>query len=149
MLVTLHNLLCKEWTTRHCILIITKAMTLLISFSNDIEAILVAKVVPYRVVRIVTCAHGIDVQPLHQLDILKHSLTCNNIATVWVHLMTVDSLEENRLTIDQHLRVFDFNLAETNFERDCFNSLTRLGIFNIHIEIIKIRSLCCPLLWVS
>ena len=114
MLVTLHNLLCKEWTTRHCILIITKAMTLLISFSNDVEAILVAKVVPYRVVRIVTCAHGIDVQPLHQLDILKHSLTCNNIASVWVHLMTVDSLEENRLTIHQHLRVLNLNLTETN-----------------------------------
>ena len=114
MLVTLHNLLCKEWTTRHCIFIITKAMTLLISFSNDVEAILVAKVVPYRVVRIVTCAHGIDVQPLHQLDILKHSLTCNNIASVWVHLMTVDSLEENRLTIHQHLRVLNLNLTETN-----------------------------------
>ena len=149
MLIAFHNLLGKERTARYSILAVTKAVAFLISLSNNVESILVAKVVPNRVVRIVTSTHSIDIQPFHQFNVLKHTLTCHNITTVWVHLMTVSSLEENRLTIDQYLCILYFNLAETNLEWDSLDSLARLSILYINIEVIEVRSLSRPLLRVS
>ena len=149
MLIAFHNLLGKERTARYSILAVTKAVAFLISLSNNVESILVAKVVPDRVVWIVTSAYSIDIQLLHQLNILNHTLTCHNVTTIRVHLMTVSTLEENRLTINQYLRILDFNLTETNLEWNCLNSLASLGILYMNIEIIEIRCLCCPLIWVS
>ena len=149
MLVALHNLLGKERTARYGILTVAETVTLLIGFSYDIESVLVAKVVPDRVIGIVTGTHSVDIQLLHQLYVLNHTLTCHHITTIRVHLMTVSSLEENRLAIDQHLCILDFNLAETNLERDSLDSLARLGILHMNIEIIEVRSLSRPLLWVS
>ncbi len=56
---------------------------------------------------------GVDIQALHHLDVLNHALHAYVVTSIRVHLMTVGTLQENRLTVDQELLVLDFHLAET------------------------------------
>ena len=68
---------------------ITHAVALDIRLCRQIDAILVAEVVPTGIVGIVAGAYGIDIQILHDLDVLNHALHGDDIATVGIELMTV------------------------------------------------------------
>ena len=57
------------------VLLVEEAVTLLICLCADVQTILVAKVIEVRIVRIVTCADGVDVELLHELNVLHHALT--------------------------------------------------------------------------
>ena len=118
VLVALHDLLGKLWGEAHRRRIVAETVTLLVRLRDEVQTILVAEVVPARVVGIVACAHGIDVEPLHQLDILYHALAAHIVAPVGVHLVAVGSLEEYRLAVDEHLRVLDFYLPESHLLRN-------------------------------
>ena len=118
VLVALQNLLGKYLLHNGCVLSILEAVALLVGFSRDVETILVAEFVPYGVVGIVACSDGVDVQTLHYLDVLNHTLTSHNVATIWIYLMTIGTLNEYRLSVDEQLTVLDFNLAEAHLLRN-------------------------------
>ena len=50
-----------------------------------------------------TGANSVDVKTFHNLDILYHTLTCNEITTIWIHFVSVGTLEENGLSVDKYL----------------------------------------------
>ena len=77
VLVALQNLLSKLRLLGSSIVAILEAVALLVGLCCDINTIFITKVVPYWVVRIVACANGINVQALHNLDILNHALARN------------------------------------------------------------------------
>ena len=60
---------------RKALVTVAHPVGLYIGLGHDIEPVLVAQVVPIRVVRIVACAHGIDIQLFHTENILKHPFT--------------------------------------------------------------------------
>ena len=91
------------------------------------------------------CAHGIDVETLHNLDVLYHALTRYHIATIRVHLMTVGTLDQYRLSVDEQLRVDDLHLAEAHLLRHHLNDVALLVLYCCH-EGIEIRVLSTPLL---
>src|SRR2546423_15618207 len=77
------------------------AMTLDISFVNEIEPVAVTKIIPGRLVRVMRAAHGIDVELFHPLYISLHALDGDCLAAIGFELVPVDALDENPLAIDQ------------------------------------------------
>ena len=73
------------------LLTITHTMTLQIGLSHDIETCRVTQVIPAGVVRIVRRTHGIDVQLLHDANVLTHAVDTHHIAAIRVELMSVDT----------------------------------------------------------
>ena len=117
VLVALHNLLGKHRFLGSCIIAIQETVTLLVSLGNHIDTILIAEFVPAWIIRIVAGADCVDIQALHNLDVLNHALHAQYVTSVWVNLMTVGTLDKHRLTIDKELLVLDFHLAETYLDR--------------------------------
>ena len=103
VLIAFQNLLCKLRLLSSSIVAILEAVALLVGLCCYIKTIFVTKVVPYWVVWIVASTNGIDVQALHNLDILNHALARYYIASVWVHFVTVCTLDIYRLTIYKEL----------------------------------------------
>ena len=146
VLVALHDLLGKLRLLGSRIVAILETMALLVSLSHNIQSVLVAEIIPAWIVWIVAGTNGIDVHALHHHDVLNHALLTYVVALVRINLMTVGTLQENRLTIDQELLVLDLHLAET------YLYLYNL-VWQIHTAIldrryykgIEVRSLCTPL----
>ena len=76
-------------------------MTLEVRLSGEIDTVFVAEVIPAWIIGIMAGAHGIDVELLHDADILNHALYADDVAAVGVELMTVGTLDENRRAIDE------------------------------------------------
>ena len=70
-------------------LAVAHAVTLDVGLGRHVEPVLVAQVVPAGVVRIVTCPHGVDVELLHNPDVLNHALHAHHVAAVGVQLVAV------------------------------------------------------------
>ncbi len=119
-------------------------MAFLIGLCHHIKSIFVTQIIPDRIVGIVTSTNSINIKSLHQLDVLYHSITTDNISTVGIHLMSVDTFNVNRLSIDQQLAVLDFNLFETNLLRNHFNDLVL--VLHRCNKSKKIWSFCRPCL---
>ena len=117
VLVALQYLLGKHRFLGCGIVLIAETVALLVSLSYHIETILIAEVIPTWIIRIVASTNGVDVQTLHNLDVLDHALHADVVACIRIHLMTVRTLDEHRLTIDQELFVLDFHLAEAHLDR--------------------------------
>ena len=67
-----------------------------------------------------TSTDSIDIKTLQDFDILYHTLHTNNIAAIRIQLMAVNTLYQNRLTVDQQLLVLDFHFTEAHFLSDGF-----------------------------
>ena len=89
-------------------------MRLDVRLIHDINSILVTERVPERVVRIVACTHCIDVQLLHDQDILDHVSLGHDISLVRVHLMPVRSLYEDRLSVYKKLASLYADIPESH-----------------------------------
>ena len=75
VLVALQNLLGEQRLLGLCLGTIAEAVALLIGLGGHVDAVLVAQVIPHGIVGIVAGAYGVDVQALHDLDVLNHALT--------------------------------------------------------------------------
>ena len=126
------------------LLAISHSVRLDVGLIDDIQSITVAKRIPERVIRIVAGTYGIDVQLLHDLYITYHICFRHHISLVRVHLMTVDTLDKDRLSVDLELAVFDADIPETHFQ-SCLLSLSLL-VIGSQRQSIEPRSLGCPLL---
>ena len=60
---------------------------------------MVAKVVPQVIIRIVTGTHSVDIEFLHDLNILDHAFGRYDITTIRINFMTVGTFEENGLAV--------------------------------------------------
>ena len=45
-------------------------------------------------------SNGIDVELLHDFNVLNHALGGHHIATIGIHLMSIGTLDEHRLAIN-------------------------------------------------
>ena len=77
----------------------TTAVNLDVSLVNEQNTILIAEVVPLRRLRIVARAHSIDVELLHQRQILQHQLTVDDVTRSWIMLVNVNTIYHQALTI--------------------------------------------------
>ena len=96
---------------------VAHSMRLDIRLCHYIKAITVAECVPERIVRIMTGTYSIDVQLFHDLDILDHIGFSHHISLVWIHLMTVGTLDKHRLAVHKELSILDAHIPESDFKR--------------------------------
>ena len=101
-----------------CLLPVAHSVALDISLGDEVDAVLVAEFVPAIGVRIMAGTHSVYVELLHYLDVLNHTRLGHCIALVGVKLVAVCALEEDRLAVDEHLRVADLDFAEAHLDRD-------------------------------
>ena len=141
---TLDMSMFKVRIVRKGFLAITHSVRLHICLIHNIYAIAVTKRIPERVIRIVTCADGIDVELLHDPDITNHILLAHDISLIWVHLMSVHTLDEHRLTIDLKIDTLNAYVAEADL--DISPLCLALLIICCKSEGIEPRLFCRPLL---
>ena len=146
VLVALKYRQCEYLLFGDSVFAVVEAVALLVSLCTNVQTILVAKVVEFGVVRIVACAHGVDVELLHKLDVLKHTLARHHVAAVGVYLVAVGALDVYRLAVYKQLRVLNLYLAETRAHRNSLYILVALLHRNHHL--VEVRSLGSPLKWV-
>ena len=96
----------------------------------QIDAILVAEVVPVRIAGVVRVAHVVDVATLHQHDFLFHLLHRYSVACSQIDFLTVDTFQLHRLAVHVVVasgqselvfagrRILDFDLAEAQSGRE-------------------------------
>ena len=102
-LVALKVSLCVGGVLGERFFIVAHSVGLDIGLGHYVYTVLVAEVIPQCVVGVVTCAHCVDVELLHELDVLKHAVERHNITSVGVEFVTVGTLEENGLSVDKEL----------------------------------------------
>ena len=102
-------------------------MTLEIGLGYKIEACRVAELIPAGIVGIVGGAHGIDVELLHDANVLTHAVDRHDIAAIGVELMTVDALDEDGLAVDKQLTALDLNMTESDMLTNHLKNLVALA----------------------
>ena len=93
-----------------------------VRLAADHDALAVAEVVPLRHVRVVACAHGVDVKRLHQCDVPLHPLQRDGVARLRLHLVAVRALDEQALAVQVEHRVADLDLSEAERDRPVVRS---------------------------
>ena len=141
-LVAFHVCLGIRRVPGQCSLAVTHAVRFDIGLGHYIDTILVAQVIPKVVVGIMAGTHGIQVELLHQLDVLQHALARYHIAAIRIHFVTVGTLEEYRLPVNQNLGILQFYFAETHFHGNHFKHL--VALLQRRTQGIKIRCFSCP-----
>ena len=119
-LLTLNMRLGKRLVLGERLLVIAHTVTFEIRLCRKIDSVFVAEVIPTGIIRIVTSTYSIDIQLFHYLNILNHTLYRDDIATIRIKLMTVRSLNQDRLSVNQQLSSFYLNMTEANLLFDNF-----------------------------
>ncbi len=87
-----------------------------VSLVHAVESIVVKHGIHLRLARIVACADGVDISLLHQDHVTQHGRHVDGMAIERMDVLSVDTLAEYALAIDQHLPVgIDAHVTETVF----------------------------------
>ena len=119
----------------------------------DIETILITQLIELPVLRIVAKTNRIEVITLHQLEVLAHQLLGDVVTRLRVMLVDIDTLELDRLSVEEQNRVgltvpcklvdrLDLQPTETNPGRNDLQGLSLL--FHTHQQLIEVRMLSTP-----
>ena len=117
---------------------VTHTMALHICLTVDVKSEAVTQLVEETWLRIMAGAYGVDIVHTHQLEVAKHSLTCDIMAGELVVFMQVHSLEFHGLAIDEESVAQDFEAAEAHIE-------TAPKSFGVQKQGIKLRGFGAPL----
>ena len=105
---------------------VAHAMRFEVGLSGEVDTILVAEVVPTGIVGIVAGTYGIDIELLHDLDVLNHALHGYDVTTIGIELMTIGTLDEDGLAVNEQLASLDFDMAEADLLANGLEGLTTL-----------------------
>ena len=106
---------CREFRQR--LLPVSGAVRLDVRLAYDHYAVAVAEVVPLGCVRVVACAHRVDVELLHDRYVAPHRLRRHGVRVLRRHLVAVHALEQSALPVQVQDRVLDLDLAEAEAHR--------------------------------
>ena len=128
-------------------------MRLHVRLGDEVDAVLVADVVPESVVRIVARAYRVDVVPLHQLRVAQHLGARHGAPVLGTRLVPVHTLELDRLAVHVEHLAHDLLLLEADALRaDVVATLQHKRIEirflrapKIGILYLEIQSCCCTL----
>ena len=142
VLLAVHMLLGKLRIFRQGLVAVAHAVAFDVGLRRHIDAVFVAKVIPARVILVVTRAHGVHVHALHHLNVLFHAAHRNHIAAVGVKFVTVDTLYKHRLAVDKQLLVLYLDATEADTLSYHFENGG--ATFKSHIEVIQDGHLSRP-----
>ncbi len=121
---------------------IAHSVRLYVALVHHIEAVLVAQVVPNRVVGVVAGAHRIDIHLFHCADVAQHLFFGHDVSSVFAEFVAVGAFDQDRLAVDQQLRVLYLHGAETEADGGTF--CKAFGGVGRYFQLIKIRCLGAP-----
>ena len=81
---------------------------------HHIKPILITKLIPKRIIRVMRTTDGIHMILFHQTDVLNHRFPGNRFSLDGIMFMTIHPLNHDRFTVNQQLTIFDFNPPETD-----------------------------------
>ena len=122
-LVAFHVCFCVCRVLGECLVAVAHTVRFDVGFCGHVDTVFVAQVIPHFIVGIVACAHCVDVELLHHLDVLKHAVARHYVSAVGVKFVAVGTLDEHRLAVDKKLCVLDFDAAETYLDGNHFGVL--------------------------
>ena len=123
--------------------VIAHAVRLDVRFIDDVQAVAVAQVVPRGLVRIMRCAHRVDVVSFHQRDVLEHALARDRASLIRIELMPVHALDLDRDAVDEELVVPDSDGSEAESAAFGFEDLS-LRVFQDQNNRVEIRDFRRP-----
>ena len=82
-----------------------------------IKPILITKLIPKRIIRVMRTTDGIHMILFHQTDVLNHRFPGNGFSLDGIMFMTIHPLNQDRFAVNQQLTIFDFNPPETDAAR--------------------------------
>ena len=113
MLIALEVCLQKLRANGQRLLAVTHTVAFEVGFCHEVDAHLIAEVIPARVVGVVRRSYGVDVMLFQDVDVLNHAFNAHHVAAIGVEFVAVSTLDEDGLTIDKELSVLDFHLSES------------------------------------
>ena len=124
------------------LLTVAHSVRLDVALVHHVEPVLVAEGVPTRVIRVVTGAHRVHIQFLHDADVADHVLFGDDVALVGAHLVAVGAFDEDRLPVDQKLAVPDLDGAESEVNGRALNHVPLVE--SGHLQRVEVRDLGAP-----
>ena len=89
-------------------------------------------------------ANGIDVQPLHGLDVLLYLRIGDGTSVLWREVVAVDTVEHHPLTVDDEGTVAaDAHLTEAHLRTTHVDGLA-IAVFQRQHEVVEVRRLSTP-----
>ena len=140
---------------RQTLLAIVILMALDVCLVLQVDSVLVAEIIPVWSIWIVAVAHVVDVATLHQQYLMLHLFAAHGVACLDIVLMTVHTLQLDRLTVQiivssrqSELVLFcrsflDFHLSETNEGRECLHG-SALSVLQLAHQCVAMRRFCTP-----
>ena len=114
-----------------------------VGFIDNIEPVFVAQVIPATVIRIMGISDAVDVEALHQLDVLNHPRYGNGSSGVWIVFVAIHPKKLDGAPVDLVHTARRFNLSEARFHGYEFRKST------VHLygnnQTVEIRCFGCPL----
>ena len=95
---------------------------------HHVEAVLVGEFVPARHVGVVGRAHRVDVQLLHQADVLDHRRLVHHVRALGVVLVPVDAPQHDGLPVQRQDPVDDLDAPEAHPRRSRFRQTSPVGV---------------------
>ncbi len=127
---------------------VTHAMAFNIGFIHHIKPVFVAKVIPGGNVRIVRSANCINIKLLHQQNIFNHAFPGHHLSPIRIGFVTVNPFNQNPLSIDQQVTVFNLHTTEAHFGGQHLNN-GAVCVFQTQKQCIEIGGFRRPFQWVG
>lgn len=127
---------------------VPESMGLQIRLVNDIQSIAVAKPVQGCLVRIMACAHRIDIIPLHHQKIKSNDILVDCTPAVGAEFMPVDAVKYHTFSIEMHDMINHLKPTESKGLQNRFRP-DSLFIEDMNSQRVEIRILRAPQFYLS
>ncbi len=114
---------------------------------DDVQPIFVGQFEVFRHGWIVGGTHTIDTELLQDLKILANGGFVHGMSQIGMLHVAVDGVQLDGLPVEVENLVADFGLLESDASGDHLFGFA-LPVDQLHGEMVKVRSLCRPLLWI-
>ncbi len=91
-----------------------QAVRLNVGLVHDVEAVLVAQVVPAGIIRIMRRAHGVHVGFLQKGDVPEHAFLRHDVSQPGIMLVPVNAPETDGNTVDPQLSIPHLHFAKSH-----------------------------------
>ena len=115
-----------------------------VGFVDQVNAVAITEVIPRGLIWIMAAAVRIDIELLHQANVLDHALNGDGLAEFRIDFVTVNPLDKNPLTIHQQVAVANHHLSEADVHGDYLQRLPALSVHSQE-ELVEVRGFSRPL----
>ena len=120
------------------------AVCLKVCLIDKVDTELIAQIVPFHGIRVMTGTDGIEVQAFHDGDLFAHLLLGNGTSCLSAEIVTVHTTDDKAFAVQgQNAAAVDFHLTEADFAALDINGFV-LFVLQLYNQRIECRGFCCP-----